>query len=154
MTSSRPRQAQAGQPPRYDPSVWTIARLSKEANGANKQSVTDALAIALRLPKAGGIIVVHVDRLVGVDLSRVILHELGHTLGLDHDPHSHLMAVRYVENEQQCIDKATVELLAWQLRLPLNELNWCTAKSSVWSSYRDERTARPWSNRSRSSKAS
>lgn len=144
----------AGRPLPYIPGVWTIARLSQDADAAAKKPVTDALAVTLRLPKEGGIIIVHTDRLVGVDMRRVMLHELGHTLGLEHDPRSHLMAVRYIESEHQCIDRATVELLATHLQLPLNELNWCTAKNTVWSSYRDERTARPWSNRSRVSKAS
>ena len=31
--------------------------------------------------------------------------------------------------------------MAELLRLPLNELNWCTAQNKVWSSYRDEQGA-------------
>ncbi len=54
-----------------------------------------------------------------------MLHELGHVLGLNHNPRSRLMSTDYVLDKQGCVDKVTVETLATHKQLPLNELNWC-----------------------------
>jgi hypothetical protein len=60
-----------------------------------------------------------------VSLENIILHELGHVLGLNHDPRSRLMSVEYVLDKQGCVDKVTVETLAKLKNIPVNELNWC-----------------------------
>ena len=140
--------------PPYEPGLWTVVRIPREADPPARRPAMEALAATLGPPKEGGLVAVFVDRLIGVELSRVMLHEFGHALGLDHNPRSHLMASRYVEDEHKCIDKATVELVAAHWNLPLNELNWCTAQNKVWSSYRDENWARPPASRSRVAKAS
>jgi len=58
-------------------------------------------------------------------VERAVLVELGHVLGLNHNPRSRLMSTDYVLDKQGCVDKVTVETLASHKQLPLNELNWC-----------------------------
>lgn len=147
-------EIRVGQPAAPIPGFWAVVRASHEANPATRSFAGEALAVTMPQPTEGGLVIVFVDRLIGVDLKGVMLHELGHTLGLDHDPRSHLMASRYLRDDQKCIDKATVEIAAALLRLPLAELNWCTTQNKVWSSYRDENRARPPASRSRATKAS
>jgi predicted Zn-dependent protease len=70
-------------------------------------------------------VVVSSPRLKQVNLENVMLHELGHVLGLTHNPRSRLMSTDYALDRQGCVDKVTVEALATLRQLPLNELNWC-----------------------------
>ena len=77
------------------------------------------------MPGGGGLLIVSDDILKKFDLENIVLHELGHLLGLQHDPRSRLMSMAYVLDEQGCVDKFTVEMLATLKRLPLEALNWC-----------------------------
>ena len=93
-----------------------------------------ALAVTYPLRRAGGMVIVYVDRLGGRDLGGVMRHELGHVLGLGHEAGSRLMSTRYTADNQQCIDRAAAEAIAARRTLPAAELNWCeetrTAKAS------------------------
>ena len=60
-----------------------------------------------------------------VALATAVRHELGHVLGLPHDPASRLMSPILDPLGQQCIDKATVAAVAKMRGLPLDQLNWC-----------------------------
>src|SRR5471032_1254560 len=113
----------------YNPAGWTVLRIPRGMDLAIRRP-GEPLAFTFRLSATGGLLPVYVDRLVGRKLSRVMRHELGHVLGLDHDPRSHLMSPQYVDDDQKCIDKAAVESLATRLRLPLNELNWCAPRDT------------------------
>jgi Matrixin len=86
---------------------------------------SNALAVTYPLRGVGGMVIVYVDRLGGRDLVGVMRHELGHVLGLGHDPKGGLMSTRYTANNQQCIDKAAAEAIAANRKLPVAELNWC-----------------------------
>ena len=88
-----------------------------------------ALAVTYPLHRVGGMVIVYVDRLGGRDLVGVMRHELGHVLGLGHDPHGRLMSSRYTANNQQCIDKAAAEAIAANRTLPAADLNWCEASA-------------------------
>ena len=70
--------------------------------------------------------IVYRDRIGMRDLGSVVMHELGHVLGLGHGPKG-LMAAHYHPTDQQCVDKATIADVAAQRRLPINQLNWCQA---------------------------
>ncbi len=70
-------------------------------------------------------LIVSDDLLKKFDLENIVLHELGHVLGLQHDPRSRLMSTDYVLDEQGCVDKFTAEVLAALKRLLLEALNWC-----------------------------
>ena len=54
-----------------------------------------ALAATQSALPVGGLVTVYVDRVRGYDLTSVMRHELGHVLGLDHDPNGRLMSSHY-----------------------------------------------------------
>ena len=74
--------------------------------------VGHALAATQPAPPIGGVVTVYVDRVRGYDLASVMRHELGHVLGLGHDPNGRLMSSHYTANRQQCIDRAAAEAVA------------------------------------------
>jgi hypothetical protein len=85
---------------------------------------TIALAHTQPLPGTGGLMIVYVDRIGTRDLGSVVLHELGHVLGVGHGERG-LMAAHYHPADQQCIDKATIAAIAARRRLAVDQLNWC-----------------------------
>jgi Matrixin len=84
-----------------------------------------ALAATQAVEPIGGVVIVYVDRVRGYDLASVMRHELGHVLGLGHDPNGRLMSSRYTASHQQCIDRAAAEAVAASRTLPPAALNWC-----------------------------
>jgi hypothetical protein len=113
-----------------EPDAWVVARATGGANAARQGSRDVVLAVAQRLPVRSGMLLVFIDRFNRISLRRVMLHEFGHVLGLDHDDRSRLMSARYFRDRQKCVDKVTVELLAAVRGLPVHELNWC--QSPAW----------------------
>jgi hypothetical protein len=83
-----------------------------------------ALAHTQAVPGAGGLVIVYLDRLGTRDLGSVVMHELGHVLGVGHGEKG-LMAAHYHPTDQQCVDKTTVAAVADRRRLPVDQLNWC-----------------------------
>ena len=102
---------------------WIIAL--DDAARPKRRARTEEVAETLTLPTGGGWVMVSPHRLDKLSLENVMLHELGHVLGLNHNPRSRLMSTDYVLDKQGCVDKVTVETLATHKQLPLNELNWC-----------------------------
>ena len=100
---------------------WTIT--SKQGG----QNFDTATTLAATYPAAGigGLMVIHVSRIGRRDLGGVVMHELGHVLGLGHNPKGGLMAAHYHPTSQQCIDRATAEAVAAKRGLPAAALNWC-----------------------------
>jgi hypothetical protein len=86
---------------------------------------SNALAVTYPLRGVGGRVIVYTGRLSGHDLVGVMRHELGHVLGLGHDPKGGLLFTRYAARNQQCIDQAAAEAIAATRGLPLAALNWC-----------------------------
>lgn len=87
--------------------------------------VATALAHTYGEPAGGGLMTVYLDRLGKRDLGGVVMHELGHALGLGHDGSGGLMAARYHPAAQQCVDKSAVQALAARRGLQVEQLNWC-----------------------------
>jgi hypothetical protein len=87
--------------------------------------VGHALAAAQAVEPLGGVVIVYVDRVRGYDLASVMRHELGHVLGLGHDPNGRLMSSHYTTSRQQCVDRAAAEAVAARRALPPAALNWC-----------------------------
>jgi hypothetical protein len=85
---------------------------------------TIALAHTQPLPGSGGLMIVYVDRIGTRDLGSVIMHELGHVLGVGHGEKG-LMAAHYHPVDQQCVDKATITAVAAKRQLAVDQLNWC-----------------------------
>jgi hypothetical protein len=104
------------------PSVWEVMPAH---GGPPKRNRENVLAITMPLPSGGGLVLVIVDVLEGRDLGSVMRHELGHVMGLGHDPKGHLMAPHYSDRDQQCVDKAASDAIAVARRLPAAALNWC-----------------------------
>ena len=87
---------------------------------------TIALAHTQPLPGSGGLMIVYVDRIGTRDLGSVVMHELGHVLGVGHGEKG-LMAAHYHPADQQCVDKATIAAVAAKRQLAVDQLNWCEA---------------------------
>lgn len=105
------------------PRPWTIMA----AHGVGPRVTpgpTIALANTQAVPGAGGLMIVHLDRIGTRDLGGVVMHELGHVLGLGHGERG-LMAAHYHPTDQQCVDKATITAVAAKRRLAVDQLNWC-----------------------------
>jgi hypothetical protein len=85
---------------------------------------TIALAHTQPLPGSGGLMIVYVDRIGMRDLGSVVMHELGHVLGVGHGEKG-LMAAHYHPADQQCVDRATIAAVAAQRQLAVDQLNWC-----------------------------
>lgn len=88
---------------------------------------TVALAHTQPLPGSGGLMIVYVDRIGTRDLGSVVMHELGHVLGVGHGEKG-LMAALYHPTDQQCVDKATIAAVAAKRGLAVEQLNWCEEK--------------------------
>jgi hypothetical protein len=67
---------------------------------------------------------VFVQRLGNRDLKALMLHELGHMLGLPH-ANAGVMSPDYDLIGWRCIDKTTATALAIKRNLPLGQFNWC-----------------------------
>ena len=85
---------------------------------------TIALAHTQPLPGSGGLMIVYVDRIGTRDMGSVVMHELGHVLGVGHGEKG-LMAAHYHPADQQCVDKATITAVAAKRQLAVDQLNWC-----------------------------
>jgi hypothetical protein len=83
------------------------------------------LATTSSAPDVGGLMAIYVDRIGQRDLGGVVMHELGHVLGLGHSGKAGLMAAHYHPTSQRCVDRTAVEALAARRKLPLARLNWC-----------------------------
>ena len=117
------RSIAAAVPPRSN--AWSIL----PARGATPLGRRIVLPMALTqpAPHGGGIVMVEAasDALEKPALAAAIRHELGHVLGMLHDPASRMMSPRHDPLAQRCIDKAAVAAVARIRALSVAELNRC-----------------------------
>ena len=107
----------------HQPRPWSI--MAAEGVGPRvAPGPTIALATTQAIPGSGGLMIVYLDRIGMRDLGSVVMHELGHVLGVGHGEKG-LMAAHYHPVDQQCVDKATITVVAAKRRLAVNQLNWC-----------------------------
>jgi len=83
------------------------------------------MALLQPTPHGGGVVMIFRGETVIAAIAAAVRHELGHVLGLPHDPASRLMSPIHDPLGQQCIDKAAVAAVAKMRGLPLDQLNWC-----------------------------
>ena len=102
---------------------WVIAHAA--GRGQDRGSTGEVVALTQRLPGGGGLMILFDDAIGRADLGDIVLHELGHVLGLDHDPAARLMSANYLADRQGCVDEVTVKALAALKGLPIDGLNWC-----------------------------
>jgi hypothetical protein len=115
--------AQAADRPPVRTNAWSIL----PARGAAPlgRRVARPMALLQPAPHGGGVVMIFRDQTGLAALAAAARHELGHVLGLLHDPASRLMSPTHDPVGQQCIDKATVAAVAEMRGLPLDQLNWC-----------------------------
>jgi predicted Zn-dependent protease len=89
------------------------------------QRVARPMALLQPAPHGGGVVMIFREQVGPAALAAAVRHELGHVLGLLHDPASRLMSPVHDPAGQRRIDKATVAAVARMRGLPINELNWC-----------------------------
>jgi hypothetical protein len=109
--------------------LWMIAKA--EGSRAASSRGEEALAVTQPTGSNGGLMIVFADRVGTRDLGGIVLHELGHVLGLGHDPRGKLMSTHYNGDNQRCVDKAAVQALAAARNWPLSDLNWCGAPNTT-----------------------
>jgi hypothetical protein len=112
-------------PPRVN--VWSIlpARGAVPIGGR----VARPMALLQPTPHGGGVVMIFRGETALAALAAAVRHELGHVLGLPHDPASRLMSPIHDALGQRCIDKATVAAIARMRSLPLDQLNWCAGSA-------------------------
>ncbi len=102
--------------------LWTVMQMP----GGVSYNARALEPVGLTLPSLeGGVVLLYTERLQDLELRRVVLHELGHVLGLGHNDRSRLMSARYFGDYQKCVDGVSAEMVSNALRIPLQELNWC-----------------------------
>jgi hypothetical protein len=106
---------------------WVIT--SKQ--GLHGTGSSTALAATYFATGVGGMVAIYVDRIGRRDLGGVVMHELGHVLGLGHSTKGGLMAAQYHPTSQRCVDRATVAAVATRRGLPLAQMNWCEDGRSI-----------------------
>ena len=111
-----------GEPAPRRVNVWSIipARGGVPIGGR----VIRPMAVLQPMPQGGGVVMIFRETAVAA-IATAVRHELGHVLGLAHDPASRLMSPIHDPLVQQCIDKATVAAVAHMRGLSLDQLNWC-----------------------------
>lgn len=137
-SSSGPGTGTGAQPPFefIDPRAWFIGRVSGSARNTSRPQFGRGVAQQQTLANGGELMLVFTDRIGKADLGGVMLHEIGHALGLGHDEgdhggHAQLMSAKYASHKQVCIDRTTVRKLATARGLPFDDLNWCGDAAAV-----------------------
>jgi hypothetical protein len=101
--------------------IWAIVAIAKSP----VQNRHETLAEVKALPAGGGLLMIYLDRIRGRNLDGIMLHELGHVLGLQHEGSRGLMAAEYNPHDQKCVDYSAIAQLAALYALSVQKLRWC-----------------------------
>lgn len=107
------------------PGTWHVRAVDGEVATYAPGHSLQALAFTEPVRPSGGTVLVYMDRIASVDLTKVMRHEFGHVLGLDHDRAGGVMAARYADITDACIERHTVAALERAWGLASGSLNWC-----------------------------
>lgn len=111
----------------YPIDAYYIVKLSGEQHKAFVKylKVEDQKKFVLGFANVGGTVAYLVrERLQQADVYYVLMHELAHIFGSNHDGFR-LMSPHYNKTNFQCVDWKTAEQVAKFLGLHINDLNWC-----------------------------
>lgn len=100
-------------------SGWVIMRV----DGSNPL-VVDSKTLAWVNSVGGNRMWIIRERLSNPMVLGVVMHEIGHLLGAEHD-NIYLMSPYYQWENTRCIDYATIKLVARARKIPVKELNYC-----------------------------
>jgi hypothetical protein len=102
---------------------WMIAKLDSDDERLEDTVSPGMLAFVPRL--GGQLMVVLGDRLSTHSLKTIAMHEMGHMLGAEHVFGHNLMHPAYGPLQTDCIDKVTVNQVAFYNDLEVSSLNYC-----------------------------
>jgi hypothetical protein len=113
--------------------TWTVSRVSGTGTSPipGRGPGLGTLAQAQELTNGSGMVIVFADKVGNRDLGQIMMHEIGHVLGLGHENAGRLMSPHYAGNAQQCIDRGAMQAVAAQKGLVFQGLNWCGDAASV-----------------------
>ena len=104
---------------------WMIAKLDSDDERLSEAVEFGDGKLAF-VPRLGGqLMVVLGDRISTHSLKTIALHEMGHMLGADHVFGHNLMHPAYGPLQTDCIDKVTVNQVAFFNDLEVSSLNYC-----------------------------
>ena len=91
---------------------------------SNSYLVPSEQTLAFTNDLGGNFMYIITDRIYFENLKEIVMHEMGHLLGADHDS-SGLMMTHFDAFEFRCIDKKTMQQISLMHNLNFENLNYC-----------------------------
>lgn len=105
---------------------WVILKIDSDNSLVEAQDHDTSKALAFTEKIGGGHLYVVRDRIDNIQMTGIIMHEIGHLLGARHQKGpDNLMYPIFRINNSRCIDRATLQQVATYQGLPLERMNYC-----------------------------